>query len=93
MWKSCVGEVYYRRYVNLLWHCCQGIVEESTLHTGPGDFNKACSTLFSGYFYDLHIEGNRCEDGNMHVLAGLLVSYISIELMIERIVSHSTPFA
>jgi Argonaute siRNA chaperone (ARC) complex subunit Arb1 len=31
--------------------------------TGPGDFNKACSTLFGGYFDDLHIEDDRCEDG------------------------------
>ncbi|KAF7596332.1 hypothetical protein BBP40_002076 [Aspergillus hancockii] len=24
----------------------------------PGDFNKACSTLFGGFFYDLHVEDN-----------------------------------
>ncbi|OXV06483.1 hypothetical protein Egran_05749 [Elaphomyces granulatus] len=30
--------------------------------TGPGDFNKACSTLFGGYFYDLHVE-DYIEDG------------------------------
>jgi hypothetical protein len=24
----------------------------------PGDFNKACSTLFGGFFHDLHVEDN-----------------------------------
>ncbi|KAL1999800.1 hypothetical protein VTN02DRAFT_3966 [Thermoascus thermophilus] len=26
---------------------------------GPGEFNTACSTLFGGFFYDLHVEDDR----------------------------------
>lgn len=27
--------------------------------SGPGEFNTACSTLFGGYFYDLHVEDGK----------------------------------
>ena len=46
--------------VTLLPRNCGRINSSSQLD--PGDFNKACSTLFGGYFYDLHVE-NYIEDG------------------------------
>ena len=48
--RQCDVEILrgYRRYVNLLWHCYQGIVEESTLHTGLRSLN--CIFNESGLF-------------------------------------------
>ncbi|KAE8415147.1 Argonaute complex, subunit Arb1 [Aspergillus pseudocaelatus] len=32
--------------------------------SSPGDFNKACSTLFGGFFYDVNVEGNSWNNRN-----------------------------